>query len=561
MQNCRYLLLVLLVVFSSGSALAQPVVWNNPNTGAAAGNWSSAANWSPATVPTSSNNAQISNGGEARITSDVLASRIEVGKNGSVGTLTSSAAGIQIIIDSDFDIGEIGGDFATGSANVTSNGTATLTGASYLLVGDSGEGDLDVGQANATLSATANSHGVLTLSSIALVEVLNDADIGQAGGTANATANGELRLLNVADFQVGADLDIGQSGGTGRAHANGFAELRNSQVTVGASVDVGRTTGSAGGNTGNGTLEVVGSTLSIGFADPLLPGSLNIGDGGAGLNEIANSLGAVSLRQSTLEVANRVNVGGLSGGGTNALNSGNGSLSLIESSATADHVSVAVVIAPTAGQSAGTLGLDSSLLTIANALELGSNATLEFTLGGSTRADGTNVSGQYGAIDAASAILGGELVVSLGVGFAPTAGDQFDLIATTGFISSSFASSDLPQLDNGLSWQLSQTSSLLQLQVVAGGFDGDFDADGDVDAKDFLSWQRGLGTQTGAAKAQGDADLDGDVDQHDLAFWQASYGTGSASPIIASTQNIPEPHTATLLLALFATAMSSLRIR
>jgi hypothetical protein len=48
----------------------------------------------------------------------------------------------------------------------------------------------------------------------------------------------------------------------------------------------------------------------------------------------------------------------------------------------------------------------------------------------------------------------------------------------------------------------------------------DFDADGDVDGKDFLVWQRNLGV--GATNAAGDADYDGVVDAQDLAVGPAS---------------------------------------
>ncbi len=62
---------------------------------------------------------------------------------------------------------------------------------------------------------------------------------------------------------------------------------------------------------------------------------------------------------------------------------------------------------------------------------------------------------------------------------------------------------------------------------------GDFDADGDVDGRDFLAWQRGAGTLYGAA---------------DLAAWQQNHGLSLAAQV-ASVQAIPEP--ASLLLVGF----------
>lgn len=530
------------------SSFGQPAIWTNANTGASAGNWSVASNWNPAAVPTSANSAQISNGGEARVTSNIVASRIEVGKNGGVGLFTSVSSGVEIIIDSDFDIGEIGGDFATGPVTVTSDGAVSISNAAHLLIGDSGSGDLDLGQTNATAGAQASGLGSLTLNNVALVEVIDDADVGQAGGSATASADGTLMVTSVADFQIGADFDIGQSGGTGQSMAVGLATILNSQIIIGADADVGRTTGSSGGNSGDGTLNATASTISVGFANTLTPGSLNIGDSGTLGSQRATGIGVVSLEQTALDVADKINIGGLSGGGTNALSSANGSLSLVDSSAKAADMNVAVIATGTAGTAAGLLALDASLLTIDGVLDLGSGATLSFELAGTTKADGTGGSGQYGAIDVLSASLDGSLEVALSDGFVPAAGDQFDLISSTGIISDAFVATSLPSLSGGLSWNLLQSTNLLRLEVLGSALDGDFNADGDIDGTDFLVWQRGYGALSGANKTQGDADLDGDVDQADLGIWESTYGTTSTLQSLGTLAVVPEPVTLTLVI-------------
>jgi hypothetical protein len=63
----------------------------------------------------------------------------------------------------------------------------------------------------------------------------------------------------------------------------------------------------------------------------------------------------------------------------------------------------------------------------------------------------------------------------------------------------------------------------------------DFDADGDVDGKDFLAWQRGLGV--GSTNAGGDANYNGIVDGQDLAIWAAQYGLQVGQDLA----QIPEP--------------------
>lgn len=59
----------------------------------------------------------------------------------------------------------------------------------------------------------------------------------------------------------------------------------------------------------------------------------------------------------------------------------------------------------------------------------------------------------------------------------------------------------------------------------------DFNADGAVDGRDFLAWQRGFG-KDGATLADGDSNADGHVDAQDLATWQGSYGQTSPQPAL-----------------------------
>jgi hypothetical protein len=79
----------------------------------------------------------------------------------------------------------------------------------------------------------------------------------------------------------------------------------------------------------------------------------------------------------------------------------------------------------------------------------------------------------------------------------------------------------------------------------------DFDGDGNVDGRDFLTWQRGYGISIGATFAQGDADRDGDVDANDLAIWTATYGSSDAAIAM-----VPEPTTVTLILLAAAACIS-----
>jgi hypothetical protein len=59
-----------------------------------------------------------------------------------------------------------------------------------------------------------------------------------------------------------------------------------------------------------------------------------------------------------------------------------------------------------------------------------------------------------------------------------------------------------------------------------------------VDGADLANWRGGFGTATGATHQQGDADGDGDVDGRDFLTWQSQFGAASAG---AAGQGVPEP--------------------
>lgn len=91
-------------------------------------------------------------------------------------------------------------------------------------------------------------------------------------------------------------------------------------------------------------------------------------------------------------------------------------------------------------------------------------------------------------------------------------------------------------------------------QLTPGGVeDADFDGNGIVDGRDFLTWQRGFGIDDGTAQlGDGDANEDGNVDGADLVVWQGQYGTSPQAAVAA----VPEP--ATIVSVLFATAFIGL---
>jgi PEP-CTERM motif len=73
----------------------------------------------------------------------------------------------------------------------------------------------------------------------------------------------------------------------------------------------------------------------------------------------------------------------------------------------------------------------------------------------------------------------------------------------------------------------------------------DFNLDGDVDGGDFLAWQRGVGTNSGASISVGDSNKDGAVDLLDLAVWRKEF---AGPPFAATPAAAPAPEPASLML-------------
>ncbi len=85
------------------------------------------------------------------------------------------------------------------------------------------------------------------------------------------------------------------------------------------------------------------------------------------------------------------------------------------------------------------------------------------------------------------------------------------------------------------------------MEIAASGVieTSDFDSDADVDGDDFLTWQKGFGTNSNASLALGDSNGDGTVDATDLAKWQMQFGTSPGNS--ATALAVPEPSSFLLL--------------
>jgi hypothetical protein len=490
-------------------------------------------------IPGSGHSARIFDGKTANATSGslhVTAGHLEVGKNDEAGTLNISGPSRDVTITSDADIGQTDNSFAIGSMNVTSNGTVTISSARNVRIGDVVQGgDIDLASSGAGESATATSVGNLTINNATLVDVFEDFDVGQATTTAtNATsnANGTLMMSNVGSLEVGGDFDFGQTGGLGRANGIGSGTISAvPTITVGLSLIVGRTSGSAGanGNAGNGTLNITDvSNLSVGFGDPLLPGSFDVADAIVSGTNSANAVANVTLTRVTLNINSGINLGGMSGGSTNVATTTDGTLSLINSLVTTQDLDIAAVIDGTAGTAKGKLSLNPSLANVTGTMRLGEGSELVLALAGTTRATGSATPGQYSAMNVGTTILNGKLTVELADGFMPVAGNTFDILNST-TLSGTFTTLQLPVLAGGLQWNTSQLYTSGTLTVA---LPGDFNFNGTVDAADYVVWRKNMGTQS------------------DYNLWRANFGqsVGSGAGMSGGSATVPEPGCALLLI-------------
>ena len=183
-------------------------------------------------------------------------------------------------------------------------------------------------------------------------------------------------------------------------------------------------------------------------------------------------------------------------------------------------------------------GLSVGLLNIAGEYSQAVQGTLGIELGGTDNSNPLALQYDQLLIEG-SATLDGTLEVALiGLGggdFSPLAGDRFDILTTTGGFTGEFSTQHLPALSEELLWNVNYGSHTVTLSILSSLLPADFDADGDVDADDLthptLGWQARYGSE---------------LDGADFLNWQRELGSSVGS--LASSQTVPEPSAAALLI-------------
>jgi T5SS/PEP-CTERM-associated repeat protein len=142
----------------------------------------------------------------------------------------------------------------------------------------------------------------------------------------------------------------------------------------------------------------------------------------------------------------------------------------------------------------------------------------------------------YGSVEVSGgAALDGTLQVQLAGGFVPSLGDSFQILTAAGGRTGTFTNEVLPLLSSGLDWELEYTPNSVMLSVVSAVIPGDYNADGIVDAADYVVWRKTDGSQSG-------------YDSWRTNFGRTAGSGSSATAGLSSSASIPEPSGILMLL-------------
>jgi T5SS/PEP-CTERM-associated repeat protein len=474
--------------------------WTNPN----GGSYPVGSNWSPFGVPDASNE-----GADFNLNATY---NVQLAANYTVGQLDVSQGGVAFVfpspgfLDSPFK-------YTTGALSVSSeaDGTAALavqngdmTVSGNTVVGSSGAANLflvnsTLTTSNASLGTDANSAGDLSIDANSAWSSTGSVVIGDAGhgqldmvaGTHGSIVGGTFPAQSQATTSGAA---LGQSiGGSGTANVAGIwstGDLIVGKAGAGAVNLVGTTI------TDPFPLSSVGQLTSTNASIAAQPGS------SGNVNVAATVVSGFTLLASDWNVT-----GNLSLGGTNNASGGAGTLSI---------------------------GPLNSVMVGSN-LKVWPGGTIALTEGGTLHVTGAGN-------------LGGDLKFSLAATADPHAGNSFQILSATGGVTGTFATTMLPTLDPGLSWNVVYSATSVLLTVVS-GLPGDFNANGVVDAADYVAWRNNVGS---TAALPNDS-IGGTIGTPQYNEWRAHFGqTAGSGAGISANAAVPEP--TTLILLMFAAA-------
>jgi hypothetical protein len=204
----------------------------------------------------------------------------------------------------------------------------------------------------------------------------------------------------------------------------------------------------------------------------------------------------------------------------------------------------------------GGAGAPTGILSVNQSFTMHEGANLAIEIGGLSNSDPQNPQHDHIAVGGPTRLEGtlSAGFIDLGAGeFAPTNGDVFAVLTAAGGIAGAFDLLDLPPLSPHLAWQ-SVTRDATYFLAVTPRLPGDYNANGAVDAADYIVWRKTFG-QSGvrpAADGTGPAGLpDGIVDRLDYELWQANFGYTLGG---TANVNVPEPSSMRTLLVITSIA-------
>jgi hypothetical protein len=318
--------------------------------------------------------------------------------------------------------------------------------------------------------------------------------------------------------------------------------LRDGEIEVSAGHTIAISGGAASENRGRillsgGTLNFLNHANIDAFINH--PSALVVGQGTLRSNSRLTNRGLMLFNGTTNILGDLENAQGAflaTSGGTTTFFGDVINKSEIRTSAGGFSIFFGSVTGPGTFSGGGTVVMEGDLLPGASPAQInfggdlvfGHASTVEIELGG------TSPGTQYDRIEIAGAAeLGGALDVTLIDGFAPGAGDSFEILRADEGIFGAFTTTSFPALSAGLDWNLIYSNFAVLLQVAAISLPGDHNGDGRVDAADFVVWRKSDGSQPG------------------YHLWRTNFGRtagGGSGDSTGSSNAVPEPSWMALLL-------------
>jgi hypothetical protein len=374
---------------------------------------------------------------------------------------------------------------------------------------------------------------------------LMDYDVGSNGDVFRVATTSQRAVWNGADTEAG-DAGDGTSWSDARNWSRGslvdvaFAE--HDEVLF--PVNTLPTTITLGADQTAAAVTLAGPYIVAGRTLRLMSGNVTVEDGAIAV--VRTSLVAETEDHSIRKL----------GDGTLLVEASAGQITVKEGTLGGTGVVAHLTIREGAIVAPGGAGKPTGILSVDQSFTMHEGSTLAIDIGGQNNSDPQNPQHDHIAVGGPMR-LGGTLSVGfidLGAGeFAPTNGDAFAVLTAAGSISGAFDLLDLPPLSPNVAWQSFIRDETFYLAVTP-RLPGDYNANGAVDAADYIVWRRTFG-QTGirpAADGTGPAGLpDGMIDRLDYEFWRANFGDALGG---VASLSVPEPSILRTLLVTFSIA-------